>query len=82
MKLIGLWLACVGLLLGGCGPATSGQPAAPAHAPTVSRTYHKVRPAVVADLFYPGQPDELRQTVDRLLAEAKPAGIKNLRGPG
>jgi AmmeMemoRadiSam system protein B/AmmeMemoRadiSam system protein A len=31
-------------------------------------------------LFYPAATDELRQTVDRLLAKVKPAGIKNLRG--
>jgi AmmeMemoRadiSam system protein B/AmmeMemoRadiSam system protein A len=71
MKPLGLWLASLGLVVAGCGPATSQQPAA--------RAAQKTRPAVVAGLFYPGEADQLRTTVDRLLAQAKPAGIQNLR---
>jgi AmmeMemoRadiSam system protein B/AmmeMemoRadiSam system protein A len=38
-----------------------------------------VREAAVAGLFYPAQRDRLTQRVDKLLAEAEPAGIKRLR---
>ncbi len=72
-----LWLACIGLVVAGCRPATSQ---APSGTPPVSRAYQQIRPAVVAGLFYPAAPDELRRNVDRLLAQAKSAGIKNLRG--
>jgi len=38
-----------------------------------------VRQPAVAGLFYPAQPDRLGKLLDKLLAEAKPAGIKGLR---
>lgn len=79
MKPTRLWLVCLALLVAGCGQAAPKQPVAPEQAAS-PRTFQKVRPAVVAGLFYPAGADELRQTIDRFLAAAKPAGIQNLRG--
>jgi AmmeMemoRadiSam system protein B/AmmeMemoRadiSam system protein A len=64
------------LLLVTCGQA-HGQKERPAAAP---RTFHKIRPAAVAGLFYPQDKEQLARTVDQMLARAKPAGLKNLRG--
>jgi AmmeMemoRadiSam system protein B/AmmeMemoRadiSam system protein A len=49
--------------------ATQQTPSPP---PAVTVPPDKVRPAAFAGTWYPGDPDELRQTVDKLLADAKP----------
>ncbi len=77
------------IALGGCGggagqaPTALGQPT-PQETPQPplheTRPIHAVREAAVAGLFYPGQEKDLAREVDRLLAAAKPAGIKGLRG--
>jgi len=78
------------IALGGCGrgagqaPPAEGRPirreAAEQSPPGPSRTIKTVREAAVAGLFYPGDEKELAREVDKLLAAAKPAGIKGLRG--
>lgn len=74
MKPIRLWLGCLVLVAAGCAQVVSEEtPAAP-------REFHKVRPAVVAGLFYPAGAEELGQTIDRFLAAARPAEIRNVRG--
>jgi len=82
--------AAAAIALGGCGrgagqaPPAVGQPTrqeaaqqSPLHK---TRPIKTVREAAVAGLFYPGQEKDLAREVDRLLAAAKPAGIKGLRG--
>ena len=73
---IGLVLA---LLLAGCDQRVVTGPAAGAEEPAAKRTFHKIRPAAVAGLFYPADKEVLGRTVDRLLAQAKTVPLKNVR---
>jgi hypothetical protein len=51
-------------------PIATVTAATPSPAPTIPPD--KVRPAAFAGTWYPGDPDTLRQTVDKLLADAQP----------
>jgi len=66
----------------GCGreAAKPPPPQEPVEGAPPVRADGPVRPAAVAGLFYPAQPDRLGELLDKLLAEAKPAGIRGLRG--
>jgi len=55
------------------GESSPGAPAAAA------RKFEKVREPAVAGIFYPKDKDALKREVERLLAEAKPEPVKNLR---
>ena len=72
-----LWFAL--LLVVGCrNEPSSGEPANSAGAATPKR-FEKVRGPAVAGLFYPKHESDLKQAVDRLLAQAKSEPIKDLR---
>jgi MEMO1 family protein len=74
-----LVLATAALAVVGCqNEAPSKEPAGRAKAATTKRI-ETVRPPAVAGSFYPGRESDLRQTVERLLAEAKGEPVKNLR---
>jgi len=74
----------------GCGgsptqpalPDAKAQPAqnSPGDQPVAPATYHKVRGPAVAGMFYPRHRQNLVENVDKLLAEARPKPVKNLRG--
>lgn len=53
-------------------PAGSAPPADPPLTPTATRPADRIRPATLAGTWYPADPDELRRTVDDLLAAAAP----------
>jgi AmmeMemoRadiSam system protein B/AmmeMemoRadiSam system protein A len=67
------------LLLAGCGndppPAQTVEPARD----LPRKRVEKVRGPAVAGLFYPKHESDLKQTVDRLLAQAKTESIEDLR---
>ena len=66
-------LTALVLLLGACA-APGGQPTLRlTAAPTATIPSEKIRPPLLAGAWYPADPDELRQMVDKLLADAEPA---------
>ncbi len=70
------------LIFGGCAKPTSA-PAAATTTPTSPAAVASPRKVIgpaVAGMFYPRHEKDLRELVDKLLAEAKSANIKNLRG--
>jgi len=96
MKRLGPFVLLLGVLipLGACAPsstrapdanATAAEPvavpaAATAEEPALLREYKKIRQPAVAGLFYARDEEDLRKTVDKLLAEARPATVENVRG--
>jgi MEMO1 family protein len=75
-------LLVLGSLIG-CGKAEPGAPPQSSSAivaGTSAKRSDKVLGPAVAGMFYPKSAEELGKQVDKLLAEAKDAGIEDLRG--
>ena len=72
-------LAVALLAAAGCQGETPPSQSADAPPPSAAKQFQKVRGSAVAGLFYPKSEQELKRTVDRLLADAKSEPVKNLR---
>ncbi len=69
-------LAAALAIVAGCeATPQQGEAASPAPA----RTFKKVREPAVAGIFYPKDKAVLKRDIERMLAKAKPAPVKNLR---
>ena len=76
-RMIAFLIVAAGILIG-CGREVDNETGRDGQA--ADRKFTKVRGAAVAGMFYPADEKHLSNTVEDLLAAARPAGIKGLRG--